>query len=299
MTEVCMEKNLDGILLVNKPQGLSSNAVLQKIKRLVNVKKAGHTGSLDPLATGMLPICLGQGTKVCQYLLDADKVYRATGILGIKTDTADATGKIVAESQVVDISQETLLTVLQSFIGETKQTPSMYSALKHQGVPLYKLARKGKVIERSPRTIYVKAIKLLDFDGKFFEIEVSCSKGTYIRNLIEDIGEQLKVFAHMTQLHRLHTAGFAHKPMFSLEQLQSLSLQQINDIVLPITDAIAHFEEILLQQEDVLALQKGQRIHILPRRNPGLYRAYFQEKFIGIVEQQEEGFLQVKRLMAY
>src|SRR3990167_2002520 len=196
--------SVDGILLLNKPLGLTSNAALQQVKRYYHAEKAGHTGSLDPLATGMLPICFGEATKFSQYVLLSDKTYLATGLLGTKTSTGDAEGEIIASIDKVNVSEDALLAVLKGFQGETLQLPSMFSALKHQGIPLYRYARKGIVIEREPRPIQIHELQLVGYDGKQFVIKVSCTKGTYIRNLIEDIGEKLGTFAYVNQLHRLY-----------------------------------------------------------------------------------------------
>ncbi|MCE3045283.1 tRNA pseudouridine(55) synthase TruB [Legionella sp. 16cNR16C] len=289
---------INGILLLNKPQGLSSNAVLQKAKRLLNAAKAGHTGSLDPLATGMLPLCFGEATKVCQYLLDADKTYQATGRLGIKTDSGDSTGTIVAQiSDLPAISESVLQSVVQEFTGAIEQTPSMYSALKHQGKPLYKYAREGKTLERKKRIINIYHIELKNFDGQDFAIEVSCSKGTYIRSLIEDIGERLGVYAHMTQLHRLHTAGFKHEPMYTFEQL---SVQDdLQKLLLPMDDAISHLPAVELEDNQLQCLRQGKIIQLTNDVLPGLLRLYNQSNFSGIGEINENGDLLVRRLLSF
>ena len=218
---------VNGILLINKPQGLTSNAVLQQAKRLFHAQKAGHTGSLDPLATGMLPLCFGEATKFSQYLLDADKCYETTGLLGIKTNTADAMGDVIARVDDFTISIAQLQSVLDTFLGTIKQVPSMFSALKHQGKPLYKFARDGIEIERQAREITIHDLQLNAFDGREFKLTVSCSKGTYIRNLVEDIGNRLSVGAHVTQLHRVYTAGLASEPMFSLDELAEKSSEEL------------------------------------------------------------------------
>ncbi|KTC72463.1 tRNA pseudouridine synthase B [Legionella birminghamensis] len=299
MKRLDLPQPVNGILLLNKPQGLSSNAVLQKAKRLLNAKKAGHTGSLDPLATGMLPLCFGEATKVCQYLLDADKTYQATGRLGIKTDSGDSTGSIIAElSCLPSISQIELQAVISQFIGSIEQTPSMYSALKYQGQPLYKYARRGQTVERKKRTIDIYYIKLLHFDGSDFSIEVSCSKGTYIRSLIEDIGEMLGVYAHMTQLHRLHTAGFNQMPMYSFEELANHD--DLQPLLLPMENAIAHLPLVELNDEELQHLRQGKIVQRTIDNHTGLSRLYSSDgQFTGIGELLENGCLQVKRLLAF
>lgn len=295
-----MEKHpIDGILLLNKPQGLSSNAVLQQVKRLFQAKKAGHTGSLDPLATGMLPICFGEATKVSQYLLDADKTYRATGLLGIQTSTADALGEVIKQVETVQVSLAQLQTVLASFVGPIKQVPSMYSALKHQGTPLYKLARRGVEIERQAREIVINHLELEAFDGRKFTITVSCSKGTYIRNLVEDIGEALGVHAHVTMLHRLSTAGFTADSMHTLDELKMMSQDARLSLLLPIEQAILHFPVLVLSDDEIKALQQGKRV-VCPGITERCYRLQdSQQEFWGLVEGDGDGGVKVKRLLSF
>lgn len=292
---------IDGILLVNKPQGLTSNAVLQRVKHLFQAKKAGHTGSLDPLATGMLPICFGEATKVSQYLLDADKCYEVTGLLGIKTDTADAMGQAIAVCDEFQVTESALKTVIQSFIGPILQIPSMYSALKYQGKPLYQLARAGIEVERQARQIYIHTIEYRAFDGKQFQLTVQCSKGTYIRNLIEDIGEMLGVGAHVIQLHRCYTAGFEQAPMFELDSLMVMSPQQLRANLLPIDQAIQHIPSFQVNHDQMKALRQGQSIHILSQNFAiGLVRLYSpQEEFIGLGNHLDTGELKVQRLLHF
>lgn len=295
-----MEKHpIDGILLLNKPQGLSSNSVLQQVKRLFQAKKAGHTGSLDPLATGMLPICFGEATKVSQYLLDADKTYRATGLLGIQTSTADALGEVIKQVETVQVSLAQLQTVLASFVGSIQQVPSMYSALKHQGTPLYKLARRGVEIERQAREIVINHLELEAFDGRKFTITVSCSKGTYIRNLVEDIGEALGVHAHVTMLHRLSTAGFTADSMHTLDELKMMSQDARLNLLLPIEQAILYFPVLVLSDDEIKALQQGKRV-VCPGITECCYRLQdSRQGFWGLVEGDGDGGVKVKRLLSF
>jgi tRNA pseudouridine55 synthase len=290
---------INGILLVNKPQGLSSNAVLQKVKRLYKAKKAGHTGSLDPLATGMLPVCFGEATKICQYLLDADKHYEATGLLGIKTSTGDSLGEIIKQTDDFTVSESQLLTVINQFVGLTQQVPSMFSALKHQGKPLYKLAREGITIDRKARDIVIEAIKLLRFDERLFEISVSCSKGTYIRNLVEDIGEKLGVYAHVTQLHRVHTTGFKDEPMYSLDELTSKSPGELLNCLLPLEKAIDYMPLLRIKDEEVVQLRQGKTLQYEHEQAVSCIRLRdSMDNFIGLGQVTKEGVLKVKRLLA-
>lgn len=290
---------VDGFLLLNKPKGLSSNAALQKVKHLFAAKKAGHTGSLDPLATGMLPICFGEATKFSQFLLDADKSYITTGLLGIKTSTADAEGEVIARKEHFDITQEAMLEAIERFKGQTQQKPSMYSALKHKGRPLYEYARAGVEIERQARSIQVERLILKAFDGQTFELQVTCSKGTYIRNLVEDIGDVLGVGAHVLELHRSYTAGLEHFEMQSLEQLQEMSESERQSCLLPVDSVVVHLPKIILQDADVIDLMQGKSLSNVSDASEGqIFRLYdLQEQFLGIAEQLSENSLKPKRLI--
>ena len=291
--------DIDGILLVNKPQGLTSNAVLQQVKRLYKAKKAGHTGSLDPLATGMLPICFGEATKFCQYILDADKCYEAVGLLGIKTNTGDSMGEIIATAESFSISLTELNSVLSRFKGQLKQIPSMFSALKHEGRPLYKYARAGIEIERNARDINIYNLILNQFNDKELALTITCSKGTYIRNLIEDIGEALKVGAHVTKLHRLYTAGFESETMFSLDELQAMSEDIRITSLMPIDRAVNYLPRLAVSSFEANELYMGKIINRPFENNIiGLIRLYENDdKFIGLGELEESNLLKVKRLL--
>ena len=292
-------QNINGILLVNKPYGLTSNAVLQQVKRLYRAKKAGHTGSLDPMATGMLPVCFGEATKFCQYLLDADKCYEATGLLGIKTNTGDAMGEVIARAEPFIVSESELLEVLAQFKGRINQIPSMFSALKHQGKPLYKYAREGIDIERKSREVCIHQLQLNDFNGQQLSLTVTCSKGTYIRNLIEDIGEQLGVFAHVTRLHRCYTAGLAGETMFTMDDLLSKSADQLIACLLPMERAVSYLPRIELSREVVQALRQGKTVNDLADTTvSGCVRLYENDmQFIGLGDLQDTGILKVRRLL--
>lgn len=300
MNPVKVKYAINGILLLNKPQGLSSNGVLQRVKRLYQAKKAGHTGSLDPLATGMLPICFGEATKFCQYLLDADKTYIATGLLGAKTDTGDALGAIIATSSPFTISENELLQVMRQFLGESLQVPSMFSALKHKGAPLYKYARQGITIERPARPITIKQLQLLSFNGQQFEIKVTCSKGTYIRNLVEDIGECLGIGAYVLQLHRLYTGGYANQVMYNLEELTTMSEEQLSHCLLPMESAINDFAALTLTDEELNCLRQGKTLTALNNSgDTSLIRLYEKGgKFVGLGSFEQAGVLKVKRLLS-
>lgn len=255
-----MKRPIDGIVLLDKPQDLTSNAALQRVKRLFCAQKAGHTGSLDPLATGMLPICLGEATKFSQYLLNADKCYLVTGSLGATTDTGDIKGTITHQVENVSVSMAEMQAAVQAFKGVIQQIPPMYSALKYQGKPLYQLARQGIEIERLPRQVSIYDIELLDFDGVLFCLKVRCSKGTYIRSLVMDIGNKLGVGAHVTVLHRCYTAGFEKDNMWSLAQLTSQDEDARMACLLPMDRAVASFPSIQLSSEEALSLFQGRTL---------------------------------------
>lgn len=312
MTMKSEKLDINGILLLNKPAGLTSNAVLQIVKRLYQAKKAGHTGSLDPMATGMLPICFGEATKFSQYLLDADKSYETTGLLGVKTNTGDAMGEVIARSDNFNISKSTLESVLAQFLGPIDQVPSMFSALKHQGKPLYHYARAGIDITRSARQIIIHDLVLQDFDGLQFSLKVRCSKGTYIRNLVEDIGDRLAAGAHVTRLHRCYTMGFEHDSMVSLESLQEMSVNDRLCLLHPMDRAVADFPSILIESVDAENLRQGKVVdmscsldmldieHDFAHRPSACVRLYEDNhQFMGLGEIDQAGLLKVKRLIAY
>ncbi|PJE79680.1 tRNA pseudouridine synthase B [invertebrate metagenome] len=212
---------VNGIVVVDKAQGLSSNDMLQRIKRLFGAAKAGHTGSLDPLATGVLPICFGEATKFSQFLLESDKAYRATVKMGVKTSTGDAEGEVI-ETRPVQVTKTDVEAVLSRFVGELEQVPSMYSALKYKGQPLYKLAREGIEVERQARKIHIYHLSLLSFSEDSFDIDVACSKGTYIRTLVEDIGETLGCLAHVEALRRVKAGPYGIDQSYTLDELFAL-----------------------------------------------------------------------------
>ena len=201
-------KHISGIILLDKPLGQSSNRALQSVRRLFDAQKAGHTGNLDPLATGMLPLCFGEASKTAAFMIDADKSYRATARLGIATETGDTEGRISKELKVPVLTESEILKVFASFTGDIEQIPPMYSALKHEGKPLYKLAREGKTIERPPRSVTIHQLSLLQFSQENIEFEVSCSKGTYIRSIANDLGKLLKVGAYLKELRRTEIGNF-------------------------------------------------------------------------------------------
>lgn len=292
---------INGILLLNKSTGMTSNKALQKAKNLFGAKKAGHTGSLDPLATGMLPLCFGEATKICQFLLDADKCYETTGLLGIKTNTSDSTGDVVAYAEMFSISEPQLSAVLTQYKGAIKQVPSMFSALKHQGMPLYRLAREGIEVERKAREIFISNLALDAFDGAQFSLTVACSKGTYIRNLVEDIGDALGVGAHVTRLHRLYTSGLDELPMHTLDDLEQMSLAERMACLVPMDRAVDYLKQIILSDEEIQTIRQGKIVNKeLDGDVVDCVRLYDERsQFIGLGELATNGELRAKRLLAF
>ncbi len=292
---------VNGIVLLDKPAGLSSNHALQRVKRLFDAAKAGHTGSLDVPATGLLPVCLGEATKVSGFLLDADKTYLATGYLGVTTTTGDASGDVLEERTVTDINEERLLATLDKFKGPIEQVPPMFSALKHNGERLYKLAYQGIEVERKPRPIEIYELSLQAYSTREFTIRVRCSKGTYIRSLVQDIGAELGCGAHTTLLRRLQSGPFYEEQMLGLEQLQELAedgMENLDKCLLSMDQALAHLPGIFLTKEQARHLCLGQAVQADGLPDTGLVRIYEQEgPFLGIGEARDDGLVAPKRLI--
>ena len=294
---------IHGILLLDKSLGVSSNHALQSIKKIFYADKAGHTGSLDPLASGMLPICLGAATRYAQYLLNADKRYRAKIRLGQSTTTGDREGKIIAETSLPLLGEKDVAAALKTFLGPQQQCPPMYSALKHEGKKLYELARQGIEVERPLRDIIIHSLKLIDYDITTLTIEVQCSKGTYIRTLAEDIGKKLDCGAHLAALHRLSVEGFNSEEMLTLEQLQELAAQKgvsvLEQYVLPMDKALAHYPSINLS-EWWLALLRCGKSFVCSELSSGLKRLYAQDgQFKGLVMVGGTGCVKAERLLGF
>lgn len=276
---------VNGVLLLDKPQGLSSNHALQRVRRLLQAQKAGHTGTLDPMATGLLPVCLGEATKFSAQLLEADKVYRTRVQLGVVTDTGDAEGEVVERHEVAPLSVTDIENVLERFRGEIEQTPPMYSALKHQGRKLYELAREGKTVERAVRRVTVYDARLLAVEGTAFELEVRVSKGTYIRTLAEDIGLALGCGAHITALRRLATGPFGAEGMLKIDSLEALPDQAAREaVLLPVDVLVAHFPRLALDDAARQRIMHGQpvRLDVNDITIGELVRLYCAETFIGL-----------------
>ncbi|MBK4716577.1 MULTISPECIES: tRNA pseudouridine(55) synthase TruB [Tenebrionibacter/Tenebrionicola group] len=301
-------RDVHGVLLLDKPQGLSSNDALQKVKRLYNANRAGHTGALDPLATGMLPICLGEATKFSQYLLDSDKRYRVIARLGQRTDTSDADGQVV-EERPVNVSEQALAAALDTFRGEIQQVPSMYSALKHQGKPLYEYARQGIVVAREARPIVVYELTFIRYEGDELELEIHCSKGTYIRTIIDDLGEKLGCGAHVIFLRRLAVSRYPVERMVTLEQLAALNEQArqqgipaaelLDPLLMPMDSPAADFPVVNLLPEVAVYFKNGNPVRANGVPGEGLVRVTEGEerKFIGMAQIDDDGRVAPRRLV--
>lgn len=297
---------IDGVLLLDKPPGLSSNHALQRARRLFQAQKAGHTGTLDPMATGLLPVCFGEATKFSSHLLEADKVYRTRVRLGEITDTGDAEGEVIERRPVAALGSSDIEGVLARFRGEIEQVPPMYSALKHQGRPLYELAREGKTIARAPRRVTVYDTRLLAQDAESFDLEVTCSKGTYIRTLAEDIGHALGCGAHITALRRLRTGPFDASPtgasgMLTLEALECRDSQREREAsLLPMDILVRHLPRLDVDGSTAQRLLQGQRAQVETAglAIDNLARLYRDEAFLGLVTVMAAGEVAPRRLVA-
>jgi tRNA pseudouridine55 synthase len=287
---------VDGVLLLNKPIGITSNAALQKAKRLLNAKKAGHTGTLDPFADGLLPLCFGEATKFSAYLLDADKHYRAVLQLGVTTTTGDPEGEVLCTREVT-VSCADIVAALPRFRGEIEQVPPMHSAIKHKGRPLYEYARAGIEIERPPRQVRIRLLDMIDCVPPRVTLDVQCSAGTYIRTLAQDIGAALGCGAHLTALTRTAAGGFKLEHGHTLAHLEALEIDQRHALLLPADSLVAHLPAVLLDARDAEALRQGRSIGH-PQSAAGLTRAYTDtHTFIGLAS-AEAGHLVPRRLIA-
>ncbi len=291
------KKKIDGVLLLDKSSGISSNRALQEVKYLLQAQKAGHTGSLDPLASGVLPICFGEASKFARFLLDADKTYIVTAKLGVVTDSGDAEGQILQHNAVPVLTVAEVKTHIQTFLGSGLQVPSMFSALKHNGQPLYKLARQNKVVERAPRPIHVYSYELLEFSGDMLTCQIKCSKGTYIRTLIEDLGQALGCGAHVTALRRVTAGAFTIEECVAFATLQNAG--DPTSYILPMTVLLEGLQKISLSAALSDAICKGQKITTDLVVTPGTICLFSdQNELLGIGEAQNYGNIVPVRLVA-
>lgn len=294
-------RNVSGILLLDKPRGITSNEALQRVKRFFKAAKAGHTGSLDPLATGLLPVCLGGATKFSTFLLDADKHYRVRVRLGVTTTTADAEGEVVTEVSATGVGERDLQAALARFRGPIEQLPPMYSAVKHQGERLYKLARRGIEVERTPRSVNIHRIELRGFEPPEFEIDVHCSKGTYVRTLAADLGEALGCGGHVTDLRRTGVGPYLESGarFVTLAEVERHALAEGRDaLLLPLESALHHWPSVGLSEDAAFYLRQGQAVLVPQAPTEGLVRLYDPaRKFIGVGCILDDGKVQPKRLL--
>jgi tRNA pseudouridine55 synthase len=294
-------REVNGIVLLDKPLGITSNAALQTVKRLYRAKKAGHTGSLDPLASGLLPLCFGDATKVSPFLLEADKRYQVAIKLGVKTSTGDAEGEIIDTRAVNGIDPAELRAVLRRFTGPIQQVPPMHSAIKHKGQPLYRLAHQGIEVERQARQVVVHELRLTACEGDVLEIEVACSKGTYIRTLAEDIGEALGVGAHVIVLRRTATGPFRAEQMVSMAQLEEAAaagFETLDSFLLPIETALENWPDVCLSDDLAFYLRQGQAVFVPRAPTQGWVKLRTaDQRFLGVGRVLDDGRVAPKRLI--
>jgi tRNA pseudouridine55 synthase len=296
---------LDGILVLDKPAGLSSNRALQMVKRLYGAAKAGHTGSLDPLATGVLPLCFGEATKFSQFLLDADKAYESTFVLGVATDTGDAEGQVLASQDASAVSEADVAVALEAFRGEIEQVPSMFSALKHQGQPLYKLARQGLEVERKARRVVIKQLELRAFRGGArpeVDIYLECSKGTYVRSIAEDLGEALACGAHVAKLRRTKAGAFTLADSVSMATLEALKANErpadMDALLLPADTAVDDLPLVRLSASGGFYIRQGQPVLVPNAPCDGMVRVALETgEFLGVGEILDDGRVAPRRLI--
>ena len=290
------------MLVVDKPAGISSNDAVQQAKRLFGAQKVGHTGSLDPLATGVLPLCFGEATKFSQFLLDADKKYWTRIRLGVTTETGDADGEVIAEADASSVTAAQVTEKLEAFVGEIEQIPSMYSALKHQGQPLYKLARQGIEVERAPRKVTIYSAELLNVRESEIELFVHCSKGTYIRSLAEDLGAALGCGGHVSGLRRLAAGPYQEEQSISFEQLQAIdSPEALDALLLPVSSAVGSWPVMRLPQDTAHYLLRGQPVQVAHAPTEGwvqIFESGEEDRFLGVGEILTDGRIAPRRLVA-
>ena len=300
-------REVSGVIVIDKPHGISSNDAVQAVKRIYRAQKVGHTGSLDPLATGVLPLCLGEATKLSQFLLDSDKEYRARIKLGIRTDSGDAAGRILEERPVSGIDRAAVEAVLKDFRGEIEQVPSMFSAIKHHGQPLYKLARQGIEVERKARRVTIHRNEIVAFEGDEFELMIHCSKGTYVRTIAEEIGERLGCGAHVCALRRLRAGPYGETDMVSLETLERVRERgghgALDALLLPLSSAVANWPVVSLSDATAFYIRQGQPVLVPHAPTSGRVQLMEQStdgsngSFIGVGEILDDGRVAPRRLV--
>ncbi len=297
-------RNISGILLLDKPPGMTSNAALQTAKRLFDACKAGHTGSLDPLATGVLPLCFGEATKFSQFLLDADKRYLTTITLGVTTDSGDADGEVLEKREVPEITEEKLETILDDYRGLISQVPSMFSAIKVDGQPLYKLARQGIEVERKAREVTIHSLTLVGFTDDTITLDIHCSKGTYVRSIAEDIGQDLGCGAHVSVLRRLGAGPYQAEQTISLEALQEMALPERDKLLTPLYSAVEDWPRVVVTEVMASYVRQGQSVQVANSPTEGWVSIFsesdeHQDEFIGVGEIMDDGKVAPRRIVAH
>jgi tRNA pseudouridine55 synthase len=298
-----MRRHINGVLLLDKPENMTSNAALQRVKRLFHAKKAGHTGSLDPIATGMLPICFGEATKFSQFLLESSKSYHVTAKLGEQTNTGDSEGVVIAVKPVENVTIERVTSVMGKFLGEIDQVPPMFSAIKVQGKPLYELARKGIEIERKSRRVTIFSLKLDKINQDLLSMHVHCSKGTYIRTLVEDISRELGCGAHVVALRRTNVTPYDAALMYTLPTLEAIAESAgssgLDACLLPVETAVQIFPAVKLSTSAAFYMRMGQPVRVNFPINSSLVRLVSEDaRFLGIGEVMSDGRVKPHRLVA-
>lgn len=288
---------INGVLLLDKASGFSSNSSLQKVKRLFRARKAGHTGSLDPLASGLLPVCLGEATKLSSFLLNSDKRYEVRIRLGAETDTADVEGTVTLTRPVPDLTEAIIEQVLQDFRGEGEQIPPMYSALKHQGQRLYDLARKGLEVDRPARPITIHSLTLLRFDATSMELDVHCSKGTYIRTLAEDIGRRLGCGGHVEVLRRTAVGSLKVMDAFTIDQLEVMTQNERDKVLMPMDELVSYLPSVEVNEAMSLMFCQGNPLFVPQAPSQGWVRLYGRSAgFLGLGEVLDDGRIGPRRM---
>ena len=295
-------RDVNGVVVFDKPPGMSSNDAVQRVKRIYSARKVGHTGSLDPLATGVLPLCLGEATKFSQYLLTSDKTYVATLCLGVSTDSGDADGEVLEERALEDVSRERIESALDEFRGDIEQVPSMFSAVKHQGQPLYKLARQGIEIEREARPVTVYRNEIVDYAGDRLTLEIHCSKGTYVRTIAHDLGEQLGCGAHVMALRRTTAGPYQEGDLVTLDEMNRMAeLDRLDELLQPVATAVGQWPTVELAAAPAFYLKQGQPVLVPHAPTEGWVRLYELEnddgRFIGVGEILTDGRVAPRRLI--
>ena len=283
---------MDGIINVNKPLGITSHDVVYRLRRLLGIKKIGHTGTLDPEASGVLPMCIGRGTKLSELLMASDKQYLAQMTLGVVTDTQDASGEVLRRSEV-NVTKEEICEKVESFIGDIMQIPPMYSAIKIDGKKLYELAREGKTVEREPRKVTINSIEIkkIDLENNTVEMLVDCSKGTYIRTLCNDIGESLGCGGHMSALERCKTGRFTIEEAYTLEQIEEMIENNDTSFLIPVAEALPEYRKIVLAEKNAQKVRNGIKITVEGLTDGERYRVFDEkDSFLAIAEQNQGRF---------